>query len=468
MPSSNTNQNQVTVSVQTNVIRSSVQTNVVNAKVKAQGVRGTDGENGVGVPVGGTAGQVLSKVDATDYNTQWMNQSGGGSGTVTSVNATGANGVSISGGPITTSGSLTIGLGAISPTSVASSGTVTGTNLSGTNTGDQTSVTGNAGTATTLQTARTIGTLTGDVTTAGSSFNGSANNTNATVLATVNSNVGSFTKANITVNGKGLITAASSGTADFITSITTTGTSGPATVTSGVLNVPQYSGGGGGSGDVVGPSSATDNAIARFDTTTGKLIQNSNATISDAGDLNLTGNYLVDGNEFAFVYSGDPTAGLKFNTTTVAYEFKNLGGGDLFSIGVGTGTTTSVNDIVVPDEAYGAGWDGSLEVPTKNAVYDKIQTLSGGGITRTVVVTSGNVTAGAAANTDYVYLISAAHTVTLPTAVGNTNRYTLKNNHTSPVALAFTSGQTADGGGITLAPLSSVDLISTNSNWSII
>lgn len=39
----------------------------------------------------------------------------------------------------------------------------------------------------------------------------------------------------------------------------------------------------GGTGDVVGPGSATDNAIARFDGTTGKLIQNSAFTISDAG-----------------------------------------------------------------------------------------------------------------------------------------------------------------------------------------
>jgi hypothetical protein len=38
------------------------------------------------------------------------------------------------------------------------------------------------------------------------------------------------------------------------------------------------------SGDVVGPSSATDNAIARFDTTTGKLIQNSVTTIDDTGN----------------------------------------------------------------------------------------------------------------------------------------------------------------------------------------
>jgi hypothetical protein len=38
-----------------------------------------------------------------------------------------------------------------------------------------------------------------------------------------------------------------------------------------------------GGGDVVGPASATDNAIARFDSTTGKLIQNSVVTMSDAG-----------------------------------------------------------------------------------------------------------------------------------------------------------------------------------------
>lgn len=36
-----------------------------------------------------------------------------------------------------------------------------------------------------------------------------------------------------------------------------------------------------GAGDVVGPGSATDNAIARFDSTTGKLIQNSAMTCAD-------------------------------------------------------------------------------------------------------------------------------------------------------------------------------------------
>ena len=41
-------------------------------------------------------------------------------------------------------------------------------------------------------------------------------------------------------------------------------------------------------------------------------------------------------------------------------------------------------DIKVSDEAYGAGWNGSLEVPTKNAVYDKIETLGAGTTTRSI------------------------------------------------------------------------------------
>lgn len=49
-------------------------------------------------------------------------------------------------------------------------------------------------------------------------------------------------------------------------------------------------GGGAGSGDVVGPNASTDNAIARFDLASGKLIQNSSATIDDSGNLTATSN----------------------------------------------------------------------------------------------------------------------------------------------------------------------------------
>jgi hypothetical protein len=47
---------------------------------------------------------------------------------------------------------------------------------------------------------------------------------------------------------------------------------------------------GGTGGDVVGPASATDNAIVRFDGTTGKLVQNSVVTIADStGDISGVG-----------------------------------------------------------------------------------------------------------------------------------------------------------------------------------
>jgi hypothetical protein len=67
------------------------------------------------------------------------------------------------------------------------------------------SVTGSAGTANTWTTARDLS-LTGDATATLTGVNGSANVSAALTLATVNSNVGSFTK--LTVNGKGLVTAA--------------------------------------------------------------------------------------------------------------------------------------------------------------------------------------------------------------------------------------------------------------------
>lgn len=48
------------------------------------GPAGADGADGVGVPPGGTTGQVLAKINGTDYNTEWVDQSGGG-GAVDSV-----------------------------------------------------------------------------------------------------------------------------------------------------------------------------------------------------------------------------------------------------------------------------------------------------------------------------------------------------------------------------------------------
>lgn len=45
-----------------------------------KGEPGPKGDSGEGVPSGGTTGQVLKKKSNTDYDTEWVNESGGGSG----------------------------------------------------------------------------------------------------------------------------------------------------------------------------------------------------------------------------------------------------------------------------------------------------------------------------------------------------------------------------------------------------
>jgi hypothetical protein len=57
---------------------------------------------------------------------------GGGTGTVTSVGVSGANGIGVSGSPVTSSGTIALSLGAITPTSVASTGPVSGTSFTAT------------------------------------------------------------------------------------------------------------------------------------------------------------------------------------------------------------------------------------------------------------------------------------------------------------------------------------------------
>lgn len=78
------------------------------------------------------------------------------------------------------------------------------------------------------------------------------------------------------------------------------------------------------------------------------------------------------------------------NTHIGAIEYGGGGSGTLNDSGTGTkvlvdnsstqtitGVKTFSSDPIIPDEVYGSGWNGVLEPPTKNAVYDKIETLTG-------------------------------------------------------------------------------------------
>jgi hypothetical protein len=73
-------------------------------------------------------------------------------------------------------------------------------------------------------------------------------------------------------------------------------------------------------GDVVGPASATDNAIARYDSTTGKLIQNSVVLVDDTGSVTgvnaLTAESLVINNNATLGSSNTDTLDVNARITT--------------------------------------------------------------------------------------------------------------------------------------------------------
>lgn len=84
-------------------------------------------------------------------------------------------------------------------------------------------------------------------------------------------------------------------------------------------------------GDVVGPASSTDNAIARFDGTTGKLLQNSGVLIDDSDNvtgvtsLNIdgaTGNVLIVDTDTLVVDATNDRVGIGQATPTAALHLK--------------------------------------------------------------------------------------------------------------------------------------------------
>lgn len=105
--------------------------------------------------------------------------------------------------------------------------------------------------------------------------------------------------------------------------------------------------GGSGTGDVVGPASATDNALARFDATTGKLLQNSVVTVSDGGNFSgmgtLNGHTIPGGAPGTFALVSQITgnnSGTNTGDQTIALT------GDVTGSGTGSFPATIGNDKV--------------------------------------------------------------------------------------------------------------------------
>jgi hypothetical protein len=157
--------------------------------------------------------------------------------------------------------------------------------------------------------------------------------------------------------------------------------------------------------------------------------------------------------------SSPPVLAAEGSTSTnisIALAPKGTGGVEIGQSG--TGVTPRL-------VATGADTNISLNLQSKNS--GKVLVNSIEAVRRTVQTVTTATTLGA--NGDYVVFISGANgAVTLPTAVGNTGRYTLKNIHTADKTVSTTSSQTIDGGTLTILPGDSVDVISDGPNWRIV
>lgn len=298
-----------------------------------------------------------------------------------------------------------------------------------------------------LTTSRTIGTITGDATSAGSAFNGSANNTNALTLATVNSNVGSFGSAtaapSFTVNGKGLITAAGTNTiTPAVGSITGLGT-GIATflATPSSANLAAAITDETGSGALVfGTSPTLTTAVLGSSTATTQSPSDNSTKVATTAYVDAA----ILGQNFKEAAKYATTAAL----ATVVYSNGSSGvGATLTAVGVGAlsldGNTPSVNDRIL--------------------VKNQVSTFQNGIYTVTVVGTGATVfvlTRSTDANSTGEFKTGDFIFVTSGTANANTTwAYTGIDSPvigTDAITYAQSSGQgtVTSGNGITVTGLS--------------
>lgn len=202
-------------------------------------------------------------------------------------------------------------------------------------------------------------------------------------------------------------------------------------------------------GDVVGPASATDNAVARYDTTTGKLIQNSVVIIDDTGSVtgvnSLTAQSLTVNNNSTLGFSNTDTLDVRARILSDlepnANNAKDIGtsgrnwrdgffGRTLHTVNLElTGTTSFDGSQGTSGQVLtsaGTGNTPTWTTPTTGTVTSVGGTGTVNGITLTgTVTTTGNLTLGGTlSGVD----LTTQVTGTLPVANGGTGLTTLTAN----------------------------------------
>lgn len=217
-------------------------------------------------------------------------------------------------------------------------------------------------------------------------------------------------------------------------------------------------------------------------------IRDSNGRLQSAapaayGDVNIYGPTTVPYTSVSSAYTipAPSAGGAGFLAVTGAVTVT------LPSAGVSGGASFTIKNAI---RISGAGTSGTVTIATQSsqtidgyatftlATDEAVTVLSNGlnwyvvGIAgfRQLTVTSTATTLGASALYDHVCFASGNTTITLPSALGNTSMYTIKNTGAGTISVAATLGQTIDGSPTyaVSTPNQSIDLLSDGANWRLV
>jgi hypothetical protein len=425
----------------------------------------------------GTA--LVTRLDVTDASAASINANVAliTTGTVTNLTSTAASIASANvGTAVITTGTVTNLTATSASVASANAGTAVVTDLTATGASIASANVGTGVVTTLTATQASVGSINAAV--------ALVTNGTVTTLSGTQASITSINHAVVRLLGSssgyvGLQGAAAAGSTTY-TLPSADGSNGQVLATNGSGVLSWATGGGGGSGDVVGPASATDNAITRFNLTTGKLIQNSTVILDDAGTI--TGVAALAAVTASITSANAGTAVITALTATGAsVASANVGTAVITGMTVTAASIASANFAAarfigsasgyVGIQAAAAAGSTTYTLPSSDGSNGQFLSTNGSGVLLwstagsgsglpPVTVTSATAISAVASN-HYVLTATSTATVTLPASptISDTIYVTVANGLTTNVVARNTKNIQGLAEDLTLnAPYASVQL----------